>query len=239
MHSKIRFGAYGVAWTCVAIAVCLCTAHPAGAMPDQDGNRIDDRIDRVQLLGWPAAFEDDNPAKRMRIGVFSQVPLRFAVYVGYDHHPTAADSDALAALGLSGIKRYLYIDYVRCAPTYLQIQQIAALPGVRRVEAVPMMYKVNAIATRTTRVRDSRGYRFLEDETYFPSVRADLGLAGDGIVVAILDTGVNDAPSGGYPGHVSLQGKFLGGGSFYFGQPALNTPLDGKREPTGRRRGGQ
>jgi len=30
-------------------------------MSDQDHNRIDDRIDRVQLLGFAAAFEDDNP----------------------------------------------------------------------------------------------------------------------------------------------------------------------------------
>jgi serine protease AprX len=199
-------------------------------MTDQDHNRIDDRIDRVQMLGLAAAFEDDNPAKRMTIGVFDGVPLRYGVYVAYDHRPTASDAAALAALGLAA-KTYLYIDYARTTASYAQIQQIAARPGVRRVEAIPMMYAVNHIATRTTRVRDSRGFRFREDDTYFPSVRSDLGLQGDGIVVAILDTGVNDAASGPYPGHVALQGKFLGGGNFYSGQPALNTGLDASENP--------
>ena len=32
-------------------------------MSDQDHNRIDDRIDLVQLLGFAAAFEDDNPGQ--------------------------------------------------------------------------------------------------------------------------------------------------------------------------------
>src|SRR5262249_42998447 len=155
---------------------------------------------------WPAAFEDDNPAKRLRIGAFNETPIRYAIYVGYDHLPTSTDSIALAGLGILGVKRYRSIDYIRAAANYAQIQQVVAVPTVKRVEAIPMMYRVNAIATRTTRVRDSRGFRLREDDTYFPSVRSDLGLDGDGIVVAILDTGVNDGPFGLYPGHVALLG---------------------------------
>ena len=34
---------------------------------------------------------------------------------------------------------------------------------------------------------------------------------GDGMVVAFLDTGINDAPDGSYPGHESLIGRCLGG----------------------------
>jgi subtilisin family serine protease len=218
-------------WLAIAFAFGLLGAEPAAAYDDQNANKIDDAIDHVNTVGWTAAFEDGNPTKRLTIGVFNESPLRYAVYVGYDHRPTPADESALAAIGITTLKRYLYIDYIRSAGTYAQLQQMAQLPGVTRIEAIPMMYAVNHLATRTTRVLDSRGYRLREDFTYFPSVRNELGLTGDGIVVAILDTGVNDAPNGAYPGHVTFAGKFLGGGEFYSGEPALNTGLDASVNP--------
>jgi subtilisin family serine protease len=217
-------------WPVAALLLTLIGPGRAAAWTDQNGNRIDDAIDRVDAVGWPAAFENDNPSGRMRIGAFPGLPVRYAVYIGFDSHPTPADSAALAAIGLTGIKRYFSIDYIRSTASYAEILSITHLPGVTRVEPVWMMYRVNHIATRTTRVRDSRGFRKREDFTYFPSV-ADLGFDGQGIVIAILDTGVNDAPFQSYPGHVALQNKFLGGGNFFSGQPVLNTPPDGSENP--------
>jgi subtilisin family serine protease len=214
-----------------ALALGLLGAEPAAAFDDGNSNRIDDAIDRVHAMGWAAAFENDDPTRPMTIGVFDETPLRYAVYVGYDHRPTPADEAALAALGMATIKRYLYIDYIRTAAPYAQLERMARLPGVTRIEAIPIMYPINHIATRTTRVQDSRGFRILEDGTYFPSARADLGLSGEGVVVAILDTGVNDAPFGSYPGHAAFAGKFLGGGEFFSGDPALSTPLDESMNP--------
>ncbi|HEX7879796.1 MAG TPA: S8 family serine peptidase, partial [Candidatus Eisenbacteria bacterium] len=55
-----------------------------------------------------------------------------------------------------------------------------------------------------------------------------------GVVIAVLDTGVNDQPdqvNPGYPGHESLAGKFLAGGEFWTGQALLNTALDASTNP--------
>jgi hypothetical protein len=38
-------------------------------VPYQNANKIDDEIDNVHLNGWNAAFVDNDPTKRMRIGV--------------------------------------------------------------------------------------------------------------------------------------------------------------------------
>ncbi len=213
----------------------VASAMPARAwIDDQDANRIDDRIEAVHRNGPAAGFEDGDPSKRMLIGMFLGTPIRYAIYVGYDHHPTAADEAGLAALGITTIHTYQYIDYTRSAATYAQIEQIAALPGVIRVEAIPMMYPLNHIGTRVVRARDSRGLAQAENYVLFPSVRQEFGFDGTGVVVGILDTGVNDetdALNTGYPGHEAVKGKFLGGGEFFAGEPALNTPKGQSMNP--------
>jgi hypothetical protein len=155
------------------------------------------------------------------------------VYVGYDHAPTLADRTLLLGTGVTMAWPFQYIDYIESRATWAQLQAIAGLPGVARIEAVPVMYASNHFGARTVRARDSRGLAAAEDYVLFPSAD-DLGVDGDGIVIAILDTGVNDAPdqiNPGYPGHEALSGKFLGGGEFFSGQPLLNTPLDGSMNP--------
>ncbi|MCI0636409.1 MAG: hypothetical protein L0206_21205, partial [Actinobacteria bacterium] len=210
-------------------------ASPAGAwVHDLDADKVDDRIEQVKEQGYAAAFEEGDTAKRMKIAVFDGTPLRYGVYIGYDHRPGEADEDALRSLGITVIKTYQFIDYIRSEGTAEQIDAIAALPGVTRVEAIPMVYRMNHFGTRVVRARDSRGLTASQNEVLFPSVRAQYGLDGTGIVIAILDTGVNDAPdpvNPGYPGHESVAGKFLGGGNFYSGQPALNTPANQSVNP--------
>jgi subtilisin family serine protease len=201
---------------------------------DANHNRIDDAIDAVNTSGWPAAFENGDPTRRMLIGVQNTTPITFAVYVGYEHKPTLVDQTALSATGVAMVWPFQYIDYIETRASYSRIQTIAALPGVTHVEAIPVMYATNHYGARVVRSRDSRGLAKAENYVLFPSVRQELGFDGTGVVIAILDTGVNDAVDGvnpGYPGHESLQNKFLGGGEFWSGQAALNTPLDGSTNP--------
>jgi hypothetical protein len=196
----------------------LPTTASAAWIWDKDANRIDDRLETAHSEGIAAAFENRDPVNgRMIFAVASEAGLlRYGVYVGYVHQPTAGD---LAALRSSGVSTAVFhpfqtIPYVQMALTFAEIQTVSKLPNVDRVEALEMVYPVNNNATRTSGAVDSRFRRF-------PTVQGNLAITGKGVVVSILDTGVNDAPDSltGFPGHEAFSGKFIAGGNFYSGQP--------------------
>ena len=220
-----------------ALLLLAMTSTPSSAwINDQNENRIDDQIERVETNGLIAAHVNGDLSGRRTIALMTEsAPFVYGVYVGFDHPPTATDAQLLAAAGLSRQKTYTYIPYIRAQATYAQILAAAAIPGVTRVEAIPMMYSTNHYGARVLRARDSRGLDRSQNEVLFPSVWQDLGLDGKGIVIGVLDTGVNDAPDSvnvSYPGHEGLTGKFLGGGAFFAGDPALNTPLGSSWNPS-------
>ncbi len=212
-----------------ALFAIFAPATPAAAawLWDQNSNRIDDRIEAVEAQGPLAARVGNVASGKLRFALSgTSAPWSYGVYVGYDHHPTDADAAALAAVGAPVQVRYQSLDYIRTEVTFAQAQAIVLRPGVTRIETIPALYPVNDIATQVLRARASGG-------KLFPSVWGNAGITGKGVAVAILDTGVNDEAdsASGFPGHESLRGKFLGGGSFFSGQPALNTPLAGSENP--------
>ncbi len=209
----------------VALAALLWTTPARAAwMWDTDSDKVDDRIEQVELQGPLAARVAGLATGRLRFALMNEVaPFRYGVYVGYDHPPTDADAAALAATGAPVQVRYRSIDYIRSEVTAAQAFAIASLPGVTRIETIPIFYAVNDNATRLLRARASAAAH--------PSVWKHLGFTGEGVVVGIVDTGVNDEADGSYPGHESLRGKWVGGGSFYSGDPLLNTPLEVSENP--------
>jgi hypothetical protein len=114
---------------------------------------------------------------------------------------------------------------VRSTATFAQVQLAAALPGVERVEAVPLLYPVDRAGAASIGVRDPSGH-------VAPTTEVTGGGTGAGIVIAILDTGVNDQPSGSWPGHEALSGRFLGGAAFVGADSTLDTPYDGSFNPS-------
>jgi subtilisin family serine protease len=205
------------------LTLCATSAHAEWKW-DANSNKVDDRIEQVESQGPLAARVGQLAGGRLRFAL-NQVtaPYLYGVYVGFDHHPSDADAAAIAATGAPVQVRYRSIDYIRSEVTATQAFAIAGLPGVTRVETIPILYAVNDNASRILRARSSAAS--------FPSAWKDLGLTGKGVVVGIMDTGVNDAADGPYPGHESLRGKFVGGGNFFSGQPALNTPIDQSENP--------
>jgi serine protease AprX len=211
----------------IALVATALSAHTAlaGWMWDQNNDKIDDRIVEVETQGITAAHKGGVLSGRRLFAVMNtSAPFEYGVYIGYDHHPTDADAAALEALGIPVQVRYRYIDYIRSRISFTQAQSIAQLPGVTRIETIPMMYPVNNVASRTLRGRES-------GQELFPNTWGHLGVTGKGITVGILDSGVNDAPDGPYPGHEALRGKWLGGGDFFAGDPLLNTPLNQSINP--------
>ena len=206
----------------------LALASPSQAGPyiwDQDGDHVDDRMETVHLLGYALSFENGDTLARQLIDV-SRVPtgLVYGVYVVYDHPVMPADLFSLSLLGMPVLHRIDAVPAVRSVATFAQVSLAAALPGVERVEATPVLYPLLLDNAAAIGARDA-------SERVFPTWSGTGGGEGQGIVVAILDTGVNDQPEGGWPGHESVAGRFVGGAAFVSSDSTLDTGRNASVNP--------
>src|SRR5262245_12348783 len=212
------------------LGIGAMAARPArAAQPfiwDQDGNGIDDRIELVHLQGYSASFELGDTTLRQRILVTRALPeLLYSVYVRWNHTPTASDVAALALNGMPVLARIEAVPASRSVATFAQVQRAAQITGVDRVEAVPLLYPETRDGTAAIGVRDPTSRVFPTYATLAP------GAGGHGVVVAFLDTGINDAAEGAYPGHEALAGRCLGGALFVTADSLSQTPRSGSVNP--------
>jgi hypothetical protein len=213
----------------VALLACAFTrAHASPYVWDDNENRIDDRIETVNLLGISLSFENQDPSNLQRFLVTNGPSgLLYGVFVIYDHTPSASDVLTLTLLGMPVQYRFVSVPAIRSVATFAQIQSLAATPGIDRIEAAPLLYPMNRAGTGAIGVRDPSG-------SVFPTTAEAGAPQGDGEVVAILDTGINDAPDGSYPGHESLIGRCVGGAVFAGADSSSNTPVTGSVNPVDR-----
>lgn len=119
------------------------------------------------------------------------------VLVDYRFAPAEGDATLLEALGLTvgvvlpGLK---VASALATGPS--QVEAAAAAPGVVMVEMGGRPYMANDVAVPAIKARDS--------SVYSPLTAWELNVTGDGVVVAIMDTGVDNA-------HPGITGKWLGG----------------------------
>lgn len=194
---------------------------------DQDENGLDDRMETVQVDGYRFSFENADTLARQRFQVSRIVGgLLYGVYVRYASPPSPADLGALALIGLPVRHRIESLPAVRVTGTFAQAILARGLPGVVRVEVVPILYPGAHDGSAAIGVRDP-------SERVFPTWAGPGGETetGEGVVIAFLDSGVNDAADGGYPGHESLAGRFVGGAAFTLGDSLLDTSRDGTTNP--------
>jgi len=193
---------------------------------DQDGNGIDDRVESVHLLGWSASFELSDTTLRQRIQVVREgAGLLFHVYVVWTDPPDSSDLATLALLGMPTLSRIRALPVSRTLATWPQVVLASQLTGVERVEAVPILYPGTHDGTAAIGVRDGSAKVFPAVASVAPDNR------GHGVVMAFLDTGVNDAAEGTYPGHEALLGRCLGGAVFVTADSLTQTPPDGSVNP--------
>ena len=120
-----------------------------------------------------------------------------SVFVHYDHKPNVLDVENLESLDvtISYTAKFINTICVRNL-SFPLVQKIADLPGVVMVELQPRIYSRLDISVRAIKVRES--------SFYSPNTVWDLGYTGNDVVVAVLDTGVDDE-------HEFLKGKFVAG----------------------------
>jgi hypothetical protein len=151
---------------------------------DQNRNRIDDLIE-----------------ERISIASNSNNDHRIDIFVDYTHRPQPADIARLAALDLDIVYVAKYINTVQVSNVRVtDIQRIIELPNVRMVELCPELLPDLSVSVPAVRARNSGEYS--------PETAWELGYTGNGIGIAILDSGVDDLL------HESLQGKFVAGADF-------------------------
>lgn len=178
---------------------------------DADADGVDDLIGAVAASGLdalPRRADGSLPflARASDAGPVMDIHIAFEAGVG------GSDLDALRALGLDDLRVDSMLPSVwAVGATPEQATAAARLPGVVMVELEQALRALNNVARKATQVEDS--------STYADGVWDDLGYTGDGIGIAILDTGVDD-------NHRFLRNRFVAGADTTAGGCTVNVDVN-------------
>jgi hypothetical protein len=234
----LRLRGAATAFAVVAVAFACARAQAGPYVWDQDEDGLDDRMETVQLLGYRYAFVDADTLAPLRFQVEQTLvgnrllDVRRLRPPADQCRPRDADRARVPVLHRLG-----EVPAVRSVMTFAQASLARNLAGVERIEVVPVLYPALHDAIAALGVRDPSQAVFPTWETFGtsasgPPVGGATTATGQGEVIAILDTGINDATDGGYPGHEALVGRVLGGADFTHGDSLLDTPNGGSVNPS-------
>lgn len=145
---------------------------------DLNHNKIDDVLD--ERLAQSSGYND-----------------LVALFINYDHRPTENDVNALSQFNFTISYTAKYINTISIRNVNIStIPVLANLPSVIMVELQPHIHPLLDISARSVKARESTEYS--------PNTAWELGYTGKDIVIAVLDTGVDDE-------HDFLKGKFVAG----------------------------
>lgn len=162
---------------------------------DMDRNKIHDSLD-AKIESESESLED--------------------IYLDYSREPTHKDLQDLKNLGFTITSIFYTVDAIGLTNVPVSmIPSLAELEGVVMIESkLPIVFHSD-IATPATMAKES--------DEYSPETAWELGYFGEGMNIAVIDTGIDDE-------HPSLSGKFLGGVDFTKPDSPL-TPRDGSYNP--------
>ena len=120
-----------------------------------------------------------------------------ALFINYDHLPTEDDAKVLLRFNLTTSYTARYVNTISIRNASISaVPVLASLPGVVMIELQPHIYPILDISTKSIKARESTEYS--------PNTAWELGYTGKDVVIAVLDTGVDDE-------HEFLKGKFVAG----------------------------
>jgi subtilisin family serine protease len=158
---------------------------------------------------------------------------RIGIFIHYDRHPDDEDVSRLSSFDFDVKYVYKYIDVI-CARNVAvgDVGKLSYLPNVVMIKLEPKIYPLLDISSRAIKARDS--------DNFSPNTVFDMGYTGEGISIAILDTGVDDLGRTPSQRHESLDDlddsqsttddKFIAGVDFTQEETIL-IPRDGSYNP--------
>ncbi len=146
------------------------------------------------VLGWPAGWRHDVNRDGVddRIATGPTQDGSVLVHILYSRATTPADADALEVAGATGIYRFHHWNDIQAWIPQGAALAIRDLPGVAAVERVEESQFSVVSAMPALRVQGAPGTVSTPGIDHGLSVHGSLGLRGEGMVIAILDTGIDN-----------------------------------------------
>lgn len=181
-----------------------------------------EQAEKEILAGWWNNWSRDKNHNGIDDLIDEKIALesneKISIFVDYIKTPTSNDIKNLENLGLKITYIGKYINTI-CV-NKVQISNIIKIRNIQNVvmiEEDPIIYPLLDVGNKAIKARESGEYS--------PNTAYDLGYTGNGVNIAIIDTGVDDD-------HESLQGKFIAGVDFTDNSPWASR--DGSTNPDDR-----
>lgn len=164
----------------IILIICSFPVVTASPLGDEGPN-----IEEGEQKWWDNWHRDKNHNKIEDIIEELGPEKRIGIFINYDHHPDDEDVARLQKFDFKVKYVYKYIDVI-CARNVAvsDVTALSHLPNVVMVKLEPKIYLQLDISSRAIKARESNDYS--------PNTAAELGVTGEGISIAILDSGVDD-----------------------------------------------
>ncbi len=214
----------------LSLLLIMCSFPTVTALPlKNDGTDVEEGEPK-----WWKNWQGDKNQNRIEDMIEDMAEEeRINIFIDYDRHPDEEDVALLSKFDFDIKYVYKYIDVICSRNVELSdIEAISNLPHVIMVKIEPKILPLLDISARAIKVRESGDYS--------PNTASELGYTGDGISIAVLDTGCDDGGFTPNQRHESLDDlddnpatgdqKRIAGVDFTQDETFL-TPRDGSDDP--------